>query len=202
MWLLYLEPVWWAIPAWVEFFPALQVYIAVPENILIRWGLITGRTMSVLGWGRTMSQFFRRAFSECTVAGFMVRLDTWVGSSLIVLVNSKSKFLPDCVTVAIFASTRVWSCYISVNSAACACADCTFSTYPLFFEVLYYLRVSLNALARWALKLLQVFSSLGFRDHSWQSSWYSPYIFDVCVRHRDNMSRCIRILHRRVMLAM
>ena len=82
------------------------------------------------------------------MASFAVRVETWFESSKIAFVNSATEVLLDCVAVARFASARVWSCCISVNSSALACVDCTFAAYPLVFEVLDDLRVSLNALAK------------------------------------------------------
>ena len=85
---------------------------------------------------------------ECFVASFAVRIETWVESSAILFVNSATDVLSACVVVEIFASARVWSCCILVNRAALACADFTFAAYPLVFEVLDDLQVSLNALAK------------------------------------------------------
>ena len=69
-------------------------------------------------------------------------------SSVIVLVKSTTDVLSACVVVAIFANAIMWSCCISVNNAALACADCTLAAYPLVFQVLEDLRVSLNALVK------------------------------------------------------
>ena len=91
------------------------------------------------------SNCFRQAFSDCAVAIFAVRVATWLDSSKIVFVNRATKVLPDCVSVAIFASSRVWSCFILVKIAALYCAACTFAAYPLVFDVLYDLQVSLKA---------------------------------------------------------
>ena len=124
---------------------APQIDIVVLEQILIVWGLIAGRTMSVLGWGQIMSRFFRRAFLDCAVAVFVVRVATWLESSEIFFVNSATNVMSACVAVTSFDSVRVWSCCISVKSAALACTACTFSAYPLVFEVLDDLQVSLNA---------------------------------------------------------
>ena len=117
--------------------------------------------------------FSRREFLDCAVASFVVRSATWLEISEIVFVNSTTEVLSACVAVARFSSATVWSCYNSVKSAALACAVCIFAAYPSVFEVLDDLCVSLKALSKWALNLLQVFSSLGFRDHFQQSSWYS-----------------------------
>ena len=57
--LLYLEPVSGSIHVWVEFLHALRIDIAAPEHILIGLGLINGRIMPVLGWGRMISRFFQ-----------------------------------------------------------------------------------------------------------------------------------------------
>ena len=148
--------------------PAPRIDIAVLDQIFIGWGLITGRMMSVLVWGQTMSRFFRRVLLECAVSSFAVRVATWVEIYEIVFANSATEVLSYCVAVAIFARARVWSCCISVNSSTLDCADCKSAAYLLVFEVLDDLWVSLNALAKRALKLLQVFSSLGFWDHSQQ----------------------------------
>ena len=104
-----------------------------------------------------------------------MRVVTWFDSSAIVFVNSATNVLSSCVAVARFSSAMVWSWYISVNNDALVCVDCTLAAYPSVFEVLDYLWFSLNALAEWALKLLQVLSSISFWDHSRQSSWYSPH---------------------------
>ena len=66
----------------------------------------------------------------------MVRLATWVESPDIVFVNSATDVLLACVAVVRFGSARVWSCFMSVNSAALNFADCTFAVYPSVFEVL------------------------------------------------------------------
>ena len=128
--------------------PALRIDIVVPEQIFIGWSLINGRTMSVLSCGQTVSRFFRRAFLECAVDSFTVRVATWVDISDIVFVNIATEVLSDCVAVARFASTRVWSYCILVNSTALDCDDFTFSAYPLVFRVLDDLWVTLNALAK------------------------------------------------------
>ena len=88
--------------------------------------------------------FIRQAFLDCAVMSFAVRVATWLKSSKIVFVNSATEVLLACVAVAIFASARVWSCCISVKISALACAACTFAAYPLVFEVLDDLQVSLN----------------------------------------------------------
>ena len=62
-------------------------------------------------------------------------------------VRSATNVLLAFVVVAIFASTIVWSCFISVNNASLTCADFTLAAYPLVFKVLEDLRFSLNALA-------------------------------------------------------
>ena len=147
--------------------PAPRIDIAVLEQIIIGLGLIVGRTISVL---EQFSDVFRRAFSECAVASFAVRIATWIESSEIAFVNSTTKVLSACVAIARFASASVWSLCILVKSATLACAGCTFAAYPLVFEVMHYISVSFIALVKRALKLLQVSSSLGFRDHSQQSS--------------------------------
>ena len=51
------------------------------------------------------TNFFIRAFLECDVASFAVRVDNDI--SAIVFVNSATKVLSVCVAVAIFASARV-----------------------------------------------------------------------------------------------
>ena len=126
--------------------------------------------MSVLCCGRTMYQFFRQEFLECAVVSFVVRVETWVESSEIVFVNSAAKVWSNFVAVARFSIASVWYCCILVKSAALPCAYFTFAAYPFVFEVLDNHWVYLNALARLALKLIQVFSSLGFRDHYQKSS--------------------------------
>ena len=72
-----------------------------------------------------------------------MRLEAWVEGSAIVFVNNETNVLLDCVAVAIFVSAKVWSCCILVNNDALDFADCTFASYPLVFEVLGDLRVSL-----------------------------------------------------------
>ena len=89
---------------------------------------------------------------------------------MIVFINSATNVLLACVVVAIFASAMVCSCCISVNNAALNFVDCTLDVYPSVFEVIEDLRVYSNALAKGALKLIQVLSSLGLRDHSRKSS--------------------------------
>ena len=42
----------------------------------------------------------------------------------------------------------MWSCFIYVNNAALACADYALAAYPLVFEVLEDLNVSLKDLAK------------------------------------------------------
>ena len=92
--------------------------------------------------------FSRRVFSDCAVASFAVRVATWLDSYKIVFVNSMTEVLSDCVAVARFASARVWSCCILVKSSALACAACTSDAYPLVFEVIDDLQVSLNTQAK------------------------------------------------------
>ena len=87
-------------------------------------------------------------FSDCVVSSFKVRVETWVESSAIVFVNSATNVLLDCVYVARFSSTRVWSCCILVKNTALAYAYCTFAAYPLVFEVLDDLWVYLNSLSK------------------------------------------------------
>ena len=132
-----------------------------------------------MGWdpyiGRTMSWFLRQALSDCSIARFAVRVATWVDISAIIFINIATGVLSACVDVARFTSAMVWSCCISLNNTALACADFTLSAYPLVFEVLEDLFVSLNAIGKWDLKLLQVLSSLCLQDHSRKSSWYSPH---------------------------
>ena len=125
--------------------------------------------------GRARFRFFSGAFSDCAVASFADRVATWLDSSEIVFVSSATNVLLAYVSVAIFASARVWSCCILVKSAAMTCAACTFAAYPSVFKFLDDLQVTLKARAKWVLKLLQIFSSLAFRCHSQQSSWYSPH---------------------------
>ena len=104
--------------------------------------------MDVLGRGRMMYLFFRRAFLDCGIASFAVRVATCLENSKIVFVNSAAEVLLACVAVARFASARVWPCCISVKSAALTCVAFTFSEYPLVFKVLADLWVSLNARAK------------------------------------------------------
>ena len=101
--------------------------------------------MAVLGQGRTMSRFFRQALLDCAVASFVVRVATWLDISDIVFVNSVTDVLSACVAVARFTSARVWSCCLLVKSATLDCEACTIDAYPLVFEVLDDLLVSLNA---------------------------------------------------------
>ena len=125
--------------------PAPRIDIAVLEQIIIGLGLIVGRTMFVL---EQFSDVFRRAFSECAVASFAVRIATWIESSEIAFVNSVTEVLPACVAVARFSRARVWSCCILVKIAALACLACTFAAYPSVFEVLDDIQFYLNALAK------------------------------------------------------
>ena len=162
---LYLKPVRLSIHVGLDSLPAPWIDIEVPEHILIRWGLIIGRTMSVLGWG----------LLNCAVTSFAVKVVVWVESSVIVFVNNSTAVLLACVASERFASAIVWSWCVSVKNAVLTCVDCILATYPLVFEVMYDLRVSLNALAKWDFKFLQVFFSISLHDHSWQSSWYSPH---------------------------
>ena len=92
--------------------------------------------------------FSSQAFLDCAVASFTVRLATWLDSSDIVFVSSKTDVMSDCVAFARFASARVWSCCISVKSSALACAACMFAAHPLVFEVLEDLRVSFKDIAK------------------------------------------------------
>ena len=92
--------------------------------------------------------FFRQAFSDCDAASFAVRVATWLESSKIVFVNGTTKVMSAYVAVARFASARVWSCCILVKSSALACAACTSDAYPLVFEVIDDLQVSLNTQAK------------------------------------------------------
>ena len=71
--------------------------------------------------------FFSQEFSDCAVASFAVRVATWLNSYDIVFVSSATDVMLDCVAVAEFSSTRVWSCCISVKIYALACAACTFA---------------------------------------------------------------------------
>ena len=58
---------------------------------------------------------------------FAVRVATWLNSSDIVFVRSTTNVMLACVAVERFASARVWSCCISVKSAALDFAACTFA---------------------------------------------------------------------------
>ena len=115
--------------------------------------------------------FFICAFSACTVASFAVSSATWLESSEIVFVRSTNDSLSACVAVTRFASARVWSCCISVNISAFACAAWTCATYPSVLEVLENLLVSLKARAKWVLKFPHILSLRDLRDQSRQSSW-------------------------------
>ena len=77
-----------------------------------------------------MSRFFRHVFSDCAVASFVVRVETWVESSVIVFVDRATNVLSDCVVVARYYSPIVCSFCILVNNAALACADFTLAAYP------------------------------------------------------------------------
>ena len=172
MGILYLKTVWWTIPFGVELLSALWINIFFTGRIVIGWVTCVGQTIS--GYFETSALQLRR-WNICTLGG-----DLCVVSCAIVLVKSGTDVLLDCVVVAIFDNAIVWSCCVNVNNAALPCVDFAFSTYPLVFEVLEDLRVSLNALMKWVLKLLQVLSSLCLRDHSRQLSWYIPIFFDDC----------------------
>ena len=74
-----------------------------------------------------------------------MRIVTRFDSSANIFFNITKKILSACVDVARFASAMLWSCYILVNKAALDCADCILAAYPLVFDVLDDLRVSLNA---------------------------------------------------------
>ena len=129
-------------------------------------------------WSAVVEQspdFLIRAFSSCAVVSFAVRWATCIDSSDIVFMRSATDVLSACVAVARFASARVWYYWILVKSATLACAACTCDTQPLVFEVLEGIQVSLKSQVKWALKLLHVLSLRALRDHSWQSSWYSPH---------------------------
>ena len=76
---------------------------------------------------------------------FAVRVATWLDSSDIVFVNSATEVLSACVAVARFARARVWYCCILAKRAPLDCVACTFAEYPLVFEVLDDILVSLNA---------------------------------------------------------
>ena len=78
----------------------------------------------------------------------MVRVETWVEISAIVFVNSATNVMSAFVDVAIFYTAMVWSCCILVKNFALACADFTLAAYPSVFEVLDYLRFSLNTLVK------------------------------------------------------
>ena len=72
-------------------------------------------------------KFSSQAFSDCAVASFAVRVTNWLNSFEIIFVSSATNVLSACVAVTRFASARVWSCCISVKSAALACAVCMFA---------------------------------------------------------------------------
>ena len=90
-------------------------------------------------------EFFIRGLSACAVASFNLSSATWYESSEIVFVGRVTDVLLAYVAVTRFSSARVWSCCISVNSSAFACAACTYALYPSVFEVLEDLLVSLKA---------------------------------------------------------
>ena len=102
--------------------------------------------------------FFILSFLACAVASFSVSSATWLDSSKIVFVSSATDVVLACAEVARFASARVWSCCISVNSSAFACAACTCDTHSSVLEVLEDLLVSLKAQAKWVLKFPHVLS--------------------------------------------
>ena len=108
--------------------------------------------------------FFIRTFSACVVASFAVSSATWLDSSETVFVRSVTDFLSACVAVARFASARMWSCCISAESYAFACAACTCATYSSVPEVLEDLLVSLKARSKWVLKFPHVLSHCVLRD--------------------------------------
>ena len=116
-----------ALTARVKSFSTLGVHISVLVWVRLWRGQIAGRLMAVLGRGWMMSRFFSRELSDCAVASFAVRLETWIDSSDIVFVGSATDVLSYCVAVARFASARVWSYCISVKSAALDCAAFTFA---------------------------------------------------------------------------
>ena len=115
--------------------------------------------------------FFIRAFLACAVASFSVSSATWLDSSGIVSVISATDVLLACVAVAIFASVRVWSCCILVNSSSFAFAACTCATYPSVLEILEALLVSLKAQSKWVLKFPHVLSLRVLRDQLRKLSW-------------------------------
>ena len=80
--------------------------------------------------------FFRRAFWDCAVVSFAVRVASWLDSSDTVFMIRETEVLSDCVAVVRFASARLWSCCILVKISALACAECMSAAYPLVFEVL------------------------------------------------------------------
>ena len=139
--------------------------------------------------------FFIRAFLACDVASFVVRWAIWLDSSDIVFVISATDVLSDCVAVARFASTRVWSFCVSVKSSALAYAACMFSAYPLVFEVLDDLQVSLKDPSEVSLEVDPCFITTCFARPLSAIILVYPAFFNVCVCHRNNLSWRIRILH-------
>ena len=83
--------------------------------------------------------------SACAVESFAVIFPAWLKSSKIVFVSCATYVLSAYVEVARFASARVWSCCILVNSSAFFCAACMCATYPSVLEVLEGLLVSTKA---------------------------------------------------------
>ena len=148
---------------WEEQYPLGSNFCPLFEYTLRSWvefwsdgfGFLYARWPCSSG-AKRCTNFSRRAFSDCAIVSFAVRVATWIDISEIVFVNSATEVVSACVAIAIFDSARVWSCYILAKIAALVCVACTFDTYTLVFEVLDDLQVSLKAWAKWALKLLQV----------------------------------------------
>ena len=92
---------------------------------MIRWGLTSGRTMSVLGWVQTMYQFFfRQAFQECAVYSFRVRVTLGLRSPILSSSTAQPKFCwlvlplqylpaPGCVPATYWRTAPHWIVRIS-----------------------------------------------------------------------------------------
>ena len=119
--------------------------------------------------------FFRRAFLDCDVASFAVMGATWLDSSEIVFVSRATEVLSSCVAVARFASSRVWSYCISVKK--CHIGLCGVHVCCISFGLwgLWWSLGLLEGSNEVSIEIDPGFSSLGFRENSWKSSWYSPH---------------------------
>ena len=114
---------------------------------------------------------FIHAFLACAMASFAVSSATWLESSEIVFVSSANNVLSAYVAVVRFASARVYSCLISVNSYAFACASYMYAIYPLVLEFLEDLLISLKARSKWVLKFPHVLLLRVLRNQLRKLSW-------------------------------